>query len=169
MNEPVVPTKRQNIIQAIKFLLFSISAGLIQVGAFTLLHELTPLDAWTKLDEIFGSEYGLSYFIALLMSVVWNFTFNRKYTFKSACNVPIAMLKVLGFYAVFTPLSIWWGVVLTDMGWNAYIVLAGTMVINFITEFLFNRFVVYRKQMYTNDLGKKELEELRKREHSVEN
>ena len=96
MNEPVVLTKKQNIMQAVKFLLFSISAGIIQFGTFTLLHELTSLDTATGLDEIFGSEYGLSYFIGLLLSVIWNFTFNRKFTFKSSCNVPKAMLKVLG-------------------------------------------------------------------------
>lgn len=160
MNEPVVPTKKQSAVQFIKFLLFSISAGVIQLGVFTLLNELTPLNEWFNLDEFFGSaysEYGLTYFIALLISVIWNFTFNRRFTFKSAANVPVAMLKVLGFYLVFTPLSIWWGVALTNAGWNNYLVLAGTMVINFVTEFLYDRFVVFRKEMYTNDLGKKEL------------
>jgi len=152
-------TPKQNGLVALKFMLFSISAGVIQIVSYTILHELTPLDELTALDEIFGNEYGLTYFIALFLSVLWNFTFNRKFTFKSAANVPVAMAKVLCFYVVFAPLSIWWTVKLTDAGWNEYLVLAGTMIINFITEFLFCRFFVYRNQMYTNKEGQRELEQ----------
>ncbi|MBO5884718.1 MAG: GtrA family protein, partial [Clostridia bacterium] len=89
--------KYKDVIQAIKFLLFSISAGVIQVAIFTLLNEVVKFTYWP------------AYLIALVCSVLWNFTLNRKYTFKSANNVPIAMLKVLGYYLVFTPLSTWWG------------------------------------------------------------
>ena len=152
-------TPRQNRLLALKFLLFSISAGVIQIVSYTLLHEFTRLDELTALDEIFGNEYGLTYFIALLLSVLWNFTFNRKFTFKSAANVPVAMLKVLAFYVVFAPLSIWWTVRLTEAGWNEYLVLAMTMIVNFVSEFLYNRFVVYRNDMYTNEQGRKELEQ----------
>lgn len=151
-------TPRQNRILALKFLLFSISAGVIQVVSYTLLHEFTRLDELTALDEIFGNEYGLTYFIALFLSVLWNFTFNRKFTFKSAANVPVAMAKVLAFYVVFAPLSIWWTVRLTEAGWNEYLVLALTMIVNFVTEFIYNRFVVYRNDMYTNEQGQKEME-----------
>ena len=133
---PTKLTKKQEIINFVKFVLFSISAGVIQILAFTLLSELVFHDA--------NNDYGVSYFIALFLSVVWNFTFNRKFTFKSAKNVPIAMLLVLGFYAVFTPLSIWWGVALTNIGWNEYLVLGITMIANFVLEFLYTRFVVYR-------------------------
>ncbi len=142
---------------AIKFLLFSASAGVIQFGSFTLLHEFTHLDAFTRLDELFGNDYGLTYFIALVLSVLWNFTLNRKFTFKSAANVSIAILKVFGYYLVFSPLSIWWGVKLTTLGWNYYLVLIGTMLINLITEYLFDRYVVYRNNMFTNDDGQREL------------
>ncbi|MFA5675124.1 MAG: GtrA family protein [Christensenellales bacterium] len=107
--------------------------------------------------ETFRSEYGPSYFIALVLSVIYNFTINRRFTFKSAANIPVAMLKVFGFYCIFTPLSIWWGDALTTNGWNEYVVLAGTMVINFITEFLFTRFVVYRNRMFTNKAGQAEI------------
>lgn len=154
-------TPRQNRLLALKFLLFSISAGVIQIVSYTLLHEFTRLDELTVLDEIFGNEYGLTYFIALLLSVLWNFTFNRKFTFKSAANVPVAMVKVLAFYVVFAPLSIWWTVRLTEAGWNEYLVLALTMIVNFVTEFIYNRFVVYRNDMYTNEQGQKELEKNR--------
>ena len=121
-----------------KFVAFSISAGVIQMGLFTLLNELV---GWT---------YWPSYLIALVASVVWNFTFNRKYTFKSANNVPKAMTLVLLYYAVFTPLSTLWGQAMTDAGINEYIVLAFTMIINFLTEFLYQRFFVFRKSINTN-------------------
>ena len=85
----------------------------------------------------------------LFLSVLFNFTVNRKFTFKSAANVPVAMLKVFGFYCVFTPLSIWWGNALTSAGWNEYLVLAFTMIVNMVTEFLFTRFVVYGNSINT--------------------
>lgn len=125
-------TKKGEFLRAVKFLLFSISAGLIQIGSFTLLNELARWSYWP------------SYLISLTLSVLWNFTLNRKFTFKSAANVPIAMLLVFAYYMVFTPLSTIGGNALTKAGWNEYIVLAITMVLNFVTEFLFCRFVVYR-------------------------
>lgn len=126
--------KKESAVQALKFFLFSCSAGAIQVGAFTLLNELMHWRYWP------------SYLIALTLSVLWNFTFNRKFTFKSANNVPIAMLKVIGYYAVFTPLSTLWGDALERVGWNEYIILALTMIVNLVTEFLFDKFVVFRKK-----------------------
>ena len=151
-------TKVQSRWMAIKFVLFSISAGVIEAGSYYILNEFTHIDQYTNLDELFGNEYGLTYFIALVLSVVWNFTLNRKFTFKSAANVPVAMLKVFGYYCVFAPLSIWWTVSLTDGGWNKYIVLLGTMGMNLCTEYLFTRYVVYRHQLYTSEDGKRELE-----------
>ena len=131
--------KKKEIIRTIKFTLFSISAGLIQTVSFTLLNELLHLEYW------------ISYLIALILSVVWNFTLNRKFTFCSANNVPVAMLKVACYYAVFTPLSTWWTAVLTGagFGWNEYLVLAITMLSNFVTEYLFDRFVVFGKSFDT--------------------
>ena len=151
-------TPRQNRWMAIKFVLFSISAGVIEAGSYFILNEFTNIDRFTNLDEVFGNEYGLTYFIALVLSVVWNFTLNRKFTFKSAANVPVAMLKVFGYYCVFAPLSIWWTVTLTNGGWNKYIVLLLTMLINLCTEYLFTRYVVYRHQLYTSEDGRRELE-----------
>lgn len=130
-------TKKQNFFQIIKFALFSASAGIIQIAAFTLLTELTDL------------KYMYCYLPALILSVLWNFTFNRRYTFKSAANVPIAMLKVALFYCVFTPLSTWAGHALTEAGVNEYIVEFGTMAVNLVTEYIYCRFVVYRKSMNT--------------------
>ena len=106
-----------------------------------------------------GLPYWPGYLIALVLSVVYNFTFNRRFTFKSAKNVPLAMLQVFGYYCVFTPLSTWWGDALTNAGWNEYLVLIGTMAVNLVTEFLFCRLVVYRKSMYTNAAGRREVEE----------
>ena len=142
MAEQVKPAKlsgRQTAWQFIKFTLFSISAGLIQAGAFALLNELTGLPYWP------------SYLIALVLSVVWNLTFNRRFTFRSSVNMSKAMALVLAYYAVFTPLSTWWGDALTGIGWNEYLVLGCTMVINFVTEYLFQSLVVFRGTMNTND------------------
>lgn len=126
---------KSELLRSLKFVFFSVSAGIIQVASFTLLNELLHLNYW------------VSYLISLTLSVVWNFTLNRKYTFKSAANVPVAMLKVAGFYLVFTPLSTWWTAVLTEPGygimWNEYIVLVGTMLINFVSEYFFQRYVVF--------------------------
>lgn len=123
--------QKKELIRVIKFTLFSISAGIVQIIIFTILNELIKILYWP------------SYLIALIFSVVWNFTINRKFTFKSANNVPIAMIKVCVFYAVFTPLSTWWVDALTKIGWNEYLVLGGTMIINFISEFLFDRYFVF--------------------------
>ena len=142
MAEQVKPAKlsgRQTAWQFIKFTLFSISAGLIQAGAFALLNELTGLPYWP------------SYLIALVLSVIWNLTFNRRFTFRSSVNMSKAMALVLAYYAVFTPLSTWWGDALTGIGWNEYLVLGGTMVINFVTEYLFQSLVVFRGTMNTNE------------------
>lgn len=138
-------TTEQTVIQALKFVLFSAGAGIIQFVSFTLLQEVAHLPYWP------------AYLPAVILSVLFNFTVNRKFTFKSANNVPIAMIKVACFYVVFIPLSTWWGDALTEQaGWNDYLVLAFTMAINFVTEFLYDRFFVFGKSINTNDLGIKE-------------
>ncbi len=130
--------KKKEALRALKFTLFSISAGIIQISSFTLLNELLHLPYW------------LSYLIALVLSVLWNFTLNRKFTFKSAANVPVAMFKVACYYAVFTPLSTMLEHVLTmRLGWNEYLVTAINMVLNFVTEFLYQRFFVFGKSIDT--------------------
>ncbi len=142
--------------QFIKFALFSASAGIIQVLSFTLMSEViiklpflqNLMETNQTFAKIMSNEYGPMYLIALLLSVIWNFTFNRKFTFKSAANVPIAMLKVLAFYCVFTPVSTLLGNYFTakyaDVTAINYIVLACTMACNMITEFLYDKFVVFK-------------------------
>lgn len=147
-NQPKL-SRKDNIIQAIKFALFSASAGIIQIVSFTLLEELPAL---------FGAKewpYLACYLPSLILSVLYNFTLNRKFTFKSANNVPIAMLKVALYYAVFTPLSAWLGNIAAENGVNHYMIEIVTMLANFITEFLFDRFVVFRNSINTNDIAKK--------------
>ena len=122
---------KKELLQVLKFTLFSISAGIIQVGAFALL-------------EIFIKTYWIPYLTSLLLSILWNFTLNRRYTFRSAANVPVAMLKILGFYAVFTPLSTYLGDLAEANGINDFVILVITMLSNFVLEFLFCKFVVYR-------------------------
>ncbi len=122
----------------VKFALFSVSAGVIEMGAFALLNELTPWPYWP------------CYLIALVLSVVWNFTFNRRFTFKSTANYTTAMLKVFAFYLVFTPLTTWLGNYLAeDLGWNEYLVTGINLALNFSTEFLYQRYYVFRKTIET--------------------
>jgi putative flippase GtrA len=147
-------TKKAGVMQAVKFALFSASAGIIQVVSFTLLNEFFPdMEGNNAITNwLFNSEYGAKYLVALILSVLWNFTFNRKFTFKSANNIPIAMLKVFGFYCVFTPVSVILGELVaqrTTWEFAEYIILAVTMLTNMITEFLFCRFFVYKDSMNT--------------------
>ena len=135
MNE----NRKKELLRSFKFLLFSISAGVIQLLSFTLLNETLHWPYW------------LSYGIALVLSVIWNFTFNRRFTFHSAGNVPAAMMKVFLFYAVFTPLSMLLEDFLTRLGWNEYLVTAINMVINFVLEYLYDRFFVFKTSIDTAD------------------
>lgn len=129
--------KKESVFQMIKFTLFSISAGVVQVISFTAFNELLCWRYWP------------AYLTSLILSIIWNFTFNRRYTFKSAANIPIAMAKLLGFYAVFTPLSTWLGHLAETAKINDYIILAVTMLSNFVLEFLFSKFVMYKNQENT--------------------
>ncbi|MBE6579654.1 MAG: GtrA family protein [Ruminococcaceae bacterium] len=122
---------KKNFLQALKFTLFSVSAGVIQVGTFALL-------------EIFIKTYWIPYLVSLVLSILWNFTLNRRYTFQSAANVPVAMAKVFGFYLVFTPLSTHLGDLAESNGVNDFVILVVTMLANFVLEFLFCKFIVYR-------------------------
>ena len=130
---------KKELLRAVKFTLFSLSAGIIQIGSFTLLNELVQWPWWP------------SHLISLTLSVLWNFTLNRKFTFQSAANVPVAMLKTLGYYVVYTPTSLWLGNYLTGtLLWNNYVVEVLVMLLNFVTEFLFQRFFVFGKSLDTN-------------------
>ena len=128
----------KELMRTIKFTLFSLSAGIIQIVSDIIFNEVLHFVPW------------LSYLLALILSVLWNFTLNRKFTFHSAANIPIAMLKVAGYYLIFAPLSTWWTKALTEqLLWNEYVVLIGTMLINFVTEYLFQRFCVFGKSIDT--------------------
>jgi putative flippase GtrA len=137
---------KETIIQVVKFVAFSMGAGIIQTVTFTLLNEIAHFDYW------------ISYLVALVLSVLYNFTVNRRYTFKSATNVPVAMLKVAIYYLIFTPVSTYLGNMAENAGVNEYIVLAVTMLCNMVTEFLVCRFWVYGKSINTNDIAKKDKE-----------
>ena len=137
--------KRAELLRSMKFLFFSISAGLIEIVSFALL------------NETLGWPYWPCYLIALLLSVLWNFTLNRRYTFRSANNVPIAMAKVFLFYLIFAPASTFLGNWLAEtVGWNEYLVTGLNMAMNFVLEFLYDRFFVFRDSIDTNALAKKE-------------
>lgn len=135
---------KETIIQVAKFVAFSMGAGIIQIASYTIIHELTDCEHWK------------AYLPSLILSVLYNFTVNRKFTFKSATNVPVAMLKVALFYCVFTPVSLYLGQMAENAGINNYIVEGVTMACNLVTEYLFCRFVVYRNSMNTNDIAQKD-------------
>lgn len=123
-------------IRVLKFVLFSASAGIIQMGSFTLLNEFT------------GWRYWPCYLISLLLSILWNYTFNRRFTFKSDANITRSMLLVLAFYAVFTPATTILGEWLAEgLHWNEYLVTAINMLLNLTLEYLYQRYVVYRNKV----------------------
>ena len=129
--------RKKEFMRTVKFILCSASAGIIQAVSFAVLEEVVHLEHW------------LCNLIALVLSVLWNFTLNRKFTFCSASNVPVAMAKVAAFYVVFAPLSAWWMNYFTGIGWNAYAVQIGTMLLNFVLEYLYQRFFVFGKSLDT--------------------
>ena len=136
---------KKELIRTIKFTLFSISAGIIEIVLFTLLDKFTGWTYWPK------------YLIALIASVIWNFTLNREYTFKSANNVPIAMIKVAIFYAIFTPVSTILGNYLAEnLGWNDILVTLLNMLFNFVLEYLYDKYVVFRGSIDTKNNRKGE-------------
>ena len=143
----MISEKRKETLRVIKFIMFSISAGVIEILSFTLLNELTDWPYWP------------CYLIALILSVIWNFTLNRKFTFKSVANVSLAMAKILAFYCVFTPVTTILGNYLAEsLHWNEYIVTGINMGLNISTEYLYDRFVVFRKTLDTNNLAQKQRE-----------
>ncbi len=143
----MISEKRKETLRVVKFVMFSISAGVIEILSFTLLNELTDWPYWP------------CYLIALILSVIWNFTLNRKFTFKSVANVPVAMAKILTFYCVFTPVTTILGNYLAEsLHWNEYIVTGINMGLNISTEYLYDRFVVFRKTLDTNNLAQRQRE-----------
>ena len=127
---------KKSLWQMLKYAIFSISAGVIQTGSFVLLYNVIFREK--------AALYDLSYIASLALSVIWNFTLNRKYTFQAVVNVPIAMLKVAAFYLVFTPVSTWLGQIAVDAGWNGNLVQILTMCANFVLEFAYFKFVVFK-------------------------
>ena len=136
--------KPKELLRAVKFVLFSASAGIIEFGSFAALDAFTPWPYWPK------------YLIALILSVLWNFTLNRQFTFQSAGNIPLAMLKVAGFYAVFTPITTIGGNYLAEtLGWNDLLVTVLNMALNLVTEYYFDRYFVFGKTLDTNERANK--------------
>ena len=130
----------KEFVRVLKFIFFSISAGLIEMGSFSLWTEFTQLPYWPR------------YLIALVLSVLWNFTLNRKFTFQSSNNIPKAMFKVFIYYLIFTPLSTILGDYLVKIGLNDYIATLINMVINLITEFLYQRYYVFKDSIDTKPI-----------------
>ena len=142
-NNQTKTNKKEELLRVIKFTLFSISAGVIQILSFTLLNEVAHLSWWP------------SHLISLALSVAWNFTFNRKFTFKSAANVPKAMLLAFLFYVPFTPATVFGGQALVNLGWNSYLVEGLTMVLNFVLEYFWSKYITFRNNINTAEQADK--------------
>lgn len=141
--------KHKELIRTVKFVLFSASAGIIETLTMALCEEVIRIPG-----------HYICYTIALVLSVLWNFTFNRRFTFQSTANVPRAMLLVFLFYVPFAPFSIWLEHMLADArGWNEYVVLVINMVLNLVLEYLWDNFLVYRDSKDTNELAQKQTAE----------
>ena len=145
---------KKEVIRAVKFALVSASAGIVEIAVFTVMNEVTGLKYWP------------CYLTALIASVVWCFTINRRYTFKSAKNVPRAMAMVFAFYIVFTPATTILGNYLAEtLHWNEYLVTGINMALNLSLEYLYDTFVVYRGEMDNNDIAKREKEKEKSKEN----
>ncbi len=148
--------KKKEVIRTLKFVIVSASAGIIELAVFTLMNEFTGLKYWP------------CYLTALVASVVWCFTINRRYTFQSTKNVPRAMAMVFAFYLVFTPTSTILGNYLAEtLHWNEYLVTAINMALNLSLEYLYDTFVVYRNEMDNNDVAAKQRAKEEKAEHTA--
>lgn len=137
----------ETLVQTFKFTLLSLSAGLVEACSFMLIDLLTPMT------------YDWKHVISIVLSVLYNFTLNRRYTFKSANNIPIAMLKVGIFYVFFIPVTAWLGQIAANTGWNEYLIKGLSMLANFVGEFIWWKYIVFRGTENTNDLAKKTVEE----------
>lgn len=139
---------KQQFFQFLKFLAFSLSAGVIQIVTFELLYTVIGWKSWWA-----------TYLISIILSVVWNFTFNRKFTFKAATNVPVSMVLALLFYVPFIPLSVFGGNALEGIGWNGTLVTLMMMVINFLGEFVWDKFIVFNEKVVDKIVKKRKKEE----------
>lgn len=149
--------KEHSGLQAVKFTLFSLSAGIIQILSFALFNDVLPLENYTLtlsqataegeaalLFSLNLGNYWVSYLPSLVLSVIWNFTFNRNFTFKPTNHVGRDMALVAAYYVVFITATVSLGNWLESIGWHDWIIQAINMILNFTTEFLFQKFVVYR-------------------------
>ena len=134
---------KKELLRKVKFTLFSISAGIIEIAIFTILEKFTNFSYWA------------CYLPALVASVIWNFTLNREYTFKSTVNIPKAMFLVFLFYLVFTPTSTLLGNYLAEnLHWNDFLVTALNMLANFVLEYLYDKYIVFKDTIDTKEKSK---------------
>lgn len=150
--------KKAQFIQILKFTGFSLSAGVIQILSFELLYNWIGWHVWWP-----------TYLISIVLSVIWNFTFNRKFTFKSASNVPLAMTLAFLFYCAFVPASVFGGDALERVGWNGTLVTVLMMLINFVLEFIWQKFVVFNDKVTTPILNKFKKKDKKTQEKTEEN
>lgn len=161
-NKKINSKKKENFIQVLKYTLCAGSAGVIEAASFALLIWLLGLtvkdsQSFTNINFL-GSEMNwiqiVAQMVSLALSVVWNFTLNRKFTFQSNANVPKVLALAFAFYIPFYPASTlfvgWFAAYLTGAG---AIVVAGylpkalAMIANFVLEFVWQKFFVFRDKL----------------------
>lgn len=171
--EELKAARKKKAKRFLKYAIIAISGGLIQLTAYIILSDAIKLDKHVSFDAIYqkqpwlteifydpdtGKTYGLSYFIAVSLSVIWNFTFNRKYTFKSASNVPKAMLLFVLYYAFSIPFNCWAIVQLNKLvvfPLSDKVILICIMLANGLPAFFYQRYVVFGRSLDTKHKKKK--------------
>ncbi|MDO5025763.1 MAG: GtrA family protein [Trueperella sp.] len=118
-------------LQAVKFTLLSGTAAVVEAGSYALFLalDLMPV-SWAQA-------------ISVALSVLWNFTLNRKFTFKSTGNVPFAMLLVSLFYVAYIPISSVLAGLMDDAGMHPAVIKIIWLLINFVGEFIWWKYVVF--------------------------
>ncbi len=146
--------KRKGVVQFIKYALCAASAGIIQIVLFSILQTVLPKDMGNIHFIVEDMQLGtfIATTVALCASILWNFTFNRKFTFKDAGNVPLAMFLAFLFYVPFYPFQTWYVHTIKTLlsqhisvDGAGIIAEASVMAINFALEFIWQKFVVFRK------------------------
>lgn len=146
--------KRKGVVQFIKYALCAASAGIIQIVLFSILQTVLPKDMGNIHFIVEDMQLGtfIATTVALCASILWNFTFNRKFTFKDAGNVPLAMFLAFLFYVPFYPFQTWYVHTIKtllshhiNVDGAGIIAEASVMAINFALEFIWQKFVVFRK------------------------
>ena len=135
MAQPRAKTKN-GWLQFLQFVVVSLGAGVIEYATFALMTWIVP-DNKTMLVA--------AEVTSVVLSCLFNFTVNRKYTFHSSSNIPLGMLLYGVYYAFLaTPAGVWFLLFLTQGGMHELLAKAVKMLVNFIFDYLFCKFILFQ-------------------------